>query len=156
MKTMLIVLAMLAGQEGDDLTPARALDLMNEALRQMTLAEGLLNEEKAEKAEDRERRAARALAELVEKSRGSRGQAREGQGTDRNPQSGSKSRTGGASDLKRRDDAPSKFSKPAGAWGFLPPDIHRAMRESAASDIPEAFREFWKRYFEAVQGPPLR
>jgi len=155
MKTILMVLAMLAGgQEEDQLTPAQALELMKEALRQMTQAEGLLNEEKAEKAEDRERKAARALAELVEKSRGSRGQAREGQGSDRSPRSGSKSRlpTGGAAELKRRDDAPSKFSKPAAAWGFLPPDILRAMRESATSDIPDAYREWWKRYLQAVSG----
>jgi hypothetical protein len=156
MKTILIVLAMAAGQEGDELTPARALELMKEALRQMTQAEGLLNEEKAEKAEDRERRAARALAELVEKSRGSRGRNRGGQGTDRTLRSVPKNRTGGANELKRRDGAPSKFSKPARAWGLLPPDILRAMRESAASDIPEAYGEWWKRYFETLNGPPAR
>ena len=146
-----------AQDQEDELTPARTVELLEDAKRQMENAEKGLNDGKAGRAESHEKGAAGKLAEAIKKARNSAGtpdrqrsQGQEqGQSKPRPPSDSAK----GAHDPKRADE-PSKFKSDAtksGSWGNLPLDVRRAMLSASKEDVPPEFQELWRTYYQKWQ-----
>lgn len=148
-----------AAAQEDELTPAQALELLEDAERDMDFAERLLQEESVEKAEKREKGAVDKLGEVIRKARSSAGRSspppprRE---LEAKP-SGQKGRS--EDSAKRtydpnRADAPSKFKSAAvgsGTWGQLPPAARAAMLSASKEEVPPEFQEIWKKYYENLE-----
>jgi hypothetical protein len=164
-----------AQDQDDQLTPERALELLEEAQSLMRQAEEQLNQssgslksgqgvlERIEKlvkeAESTERGAADKLEELIRKARKAEGPARESKepGDRRDPSQArpDQSKQGAKRGYDpRRADEPSKFrssNAQSGSWGNLPPDVRRAMLSAGKEEVPPEFQELWKRYFEELE-----
>lgn len=139
-----ILLALTLAQVNGELTPRRAMELLEETHRLMRQAEEQLNEANPAKAERHEQGAADRLAELIRKARGSGGRSAQESNRRQDPASPRNDRPAGSHE-------PSKFSGPAGSWGHLPPNVRRVLLEAAREEVPPEFREMWMRYRETLE-----
>ena len=164
-----------AAAQEDELTPARAIELLEDAQRMMEKAEELLNESSrgqapesfqqtvlariaklVEKAEKKEKGAAEMLGELIRKARSAAGQDRQSPQARKQP-AGKRAQPGDPaprSHEPKRADEPSKFISPAtksGSWGKLPPDVRRAILSAGKEDVPPEFLEVWRNYVKLIE-----
>ena len=142
------IATVLTGCQADEITPARAVELLREAHRAMESAERLLDDKNVPEAENRERDAVDRLSQVLKSAKASRDAASARKDDRKNAAEPAGSRG------RRPEERGSKFGAPAStsaAWGRLPPEIRRAMLAAAAEDVPPQYREYWKRYFESLE-----
>ncbi|HKS16553.1 MAG TPA: hypothetical protein VJU16_04520 [Planctomycetota bacterium] len=138
----------------DEMTPARAMELLQEAHRMMGKAEKLLHDgREIPEAEKREKDAADRLAQVIETARSAAGRDQQ-----RKAPSEAKPRSTGGPAPKvynpNRAQEPSKFKSSAaksGSWGKLPPDVRRALLAASREELPAPFRELWLKYVESLE-----
>ncbi len=146
-----------ANAQDDELTPAQALELLEDARRKMGGAEELLNEGgNLPEAEKREKDAADKLGELIKKARatGAGNQQENRKHENRTPGKSDRSNDGARQkDDPKRVEEPSKFKSTGDskAWGNLPPAVQEALLDASREDVPPEFKELWKRYYESLQ-----
>jgi septal ring factor EnvC (AmiA/AmiB activator) len=153
----LVALLQVSATQDEELTPRRAMELLEETHRLMRQAEERLNEARPEKAEKHEQGAADRLAELIRKARSSDGRSAQASKRTRNAASQRDPRSADPTrqsyDPKRIEE-PSRFrsSGAAGSWGRLPPAVRGVLLESAREEVPPEFQETWRRYRDSLEG----
>jgi hypothetical protein len=135
--TLIMALTLAGFAQDEELTPARALELLEETRRLMRQAEERLNEAQPGKAEKHERGAADRLAELIRKASSLRGPSVAKANQRRDPPTG--------------PQEASKFRGPTRAWGRLPATVRGILLESDREEVPPEFQELWRRYRESIE-----
>ena len=148
--------------EGDDMTPQQAMELLREAQDLMTTVEELLNDMKTvekmmDKTLEKQKSIIDKLAEIIKKARMQMSDSQK----PKPGQPGSQARPNNPGSPATKPYDPGRTSPPSkfrskgdktGAWGKLPPRLRDAMLHGRRSidEYPAEFREVLKEYMKKL------